>query len=63
MINLSTKLLDFNFDTTCVGVAYITSLQIAYKLNPTSVQVGQKWDFLLPTYLVGSSFFIPNREE
>ena len=24
--------------------------------NPTSVQVGQKWDFRLPTNLVGSEF-------
>ena len=36
----------FNFYTTCVEVAFLTS-----------DQVGQKWDFELPTNLVGSLFY------
>ena len=58
-MNNSDYLTQLNFYTTWVEVAYITSLQIAYKSNPTSDQLGQKWDFLLPTNLVGGYLLFP----
>lgn len=43
-----------NSNTICVEVVYVTSVQLAAKWFSTSVQVGRKWGFRLPTNLVGS---------
>ena len=61
LMNNSDFLTQLDFYTIWVEVTYITSLQIAYKSNPTSAQLGQKWDFLLPTKLSGSLFFISDK--